>query len=558
MAFMIIETGFSMPYWFKNIVSYLYLITLGFGSITIIVRYLGFQLPKIHILLTDLLILTIFGFSLYNQIYEVIDAYQKAFVLVAIIVLFLRELSTINLQYKKSFKNPAQLFGISFLILVIIGAFFLYLPNSTNNGIKFIDALFTSVSAVCVTGLSTVNTAQTFTLLGKSIILLLIQIGGLGIMTFASYFSFFFKGGTSYQNTLVLGSLTNSQQIGKVISTLKNIILVTFIFELIGAISIYFSIDSELFASEFERIYFSIFHSISSFNNAGFSTLPNGLYEFTFRFNYPLHLIISFLFILGGLGFPIVFNIFNYFKYGILRLINSFLQKKRYHHMPWVLNLNSRLILFTSFFLIFGGTILIFIFEYHHSLSEHNLVGKMVTAFFSATTPRTAGFNTIDLATQSFPTIMIIILLMWIGGSPASTAGGIKTSTFALATLNIISLAKSKNRIEIFGREISNNSIKRSFAAISLSLMVIGIGILIIGTVEPELSFLHIIFECFSAYSTVGLTLGITTKLTIISKCVLMLIMFIGRVSMLTILIALFEEVKFTNYKTPKEEILIN
>ena len=332
----------------------------------------------------------------------------------------------------------------------------------------------------------------------------------------------------------------------------------TFIFELIGAISIYFSIDSELFASEFERIYFSIFHSISSFNNAGFSTLPNGLYEFTFRFNYPLHLIISFLFILGGLGFPIVFNIFNYFKYGILRLINSFLQKKRYHHMPWVLNLNSRLILFTSFILIFGGTILIFIFEYHYSLSEHDLTGKLVTAFFSATTPRTAGFNTIDMATQSFPTIMIIILLMWIGGSPASTAGGIKTSTFALATLNIISLAKSKNRIEIFGREISNNSIKRSFAAISLSLMVIGIGILIIGAVEPELSFLHIIFECFSAYSTVGLTLGITTKLTVVSKCVLMLIMFIGRVSMLTILIALFEEVKFTNYKTPKEEILIN
>jgi len=555
---MIIELGFETPYWFQLFVSYLYLITLGFGAITIIVRYLGFQIPKIHILLSDLLILTIFSFSLYNAFYDIIDAYQKSFILFAVIILFLRELSTINIQYKQSFKNPAQLFGISFFFLVVFGAFFLYLPNSTTNGIHFIDALFTSVSAVCVTGLCSVDTATTFTLLGKSILLVLIQIGGLGIMTFASYFSFFFKGSTSYQNTLVLGNITNSQKIGKVFSTLKNIILVTFIFELIGAISIYFCLDPNQFTSEFERIYFSIFHSISSFNNAGFSTLPNGLYEYTYRFNYPLHIIISFLFILGGLGFPIVFNIFNYFKYAILRVINSFLRKKRFHHMPWILNLNSRLILFTSFILIFGGSILIFIFEYNHSLSDHSFFGKCITAFFSATTPRTAGFNTIDMATQSFPTIMIVILLMWIGASPASTGGGIKTSTIALASLNIISLAKGKDRIEIFGREISDNSIKRSFAAIFLSLFVIGIAILIIGAIEPELSFLHIIFECFSAYSTVGLTMGITSELSSISKCVLMFVMFIGRVSMLTILIALFEQVKFTSYKTPKEEILIN
>ena len=162
------------------------------------------------------------------------------------------------------------------------------------------------------------------------------------------------------------------------------------------------------------------------------------------------------------------------------------------------------------------------------------------------------------MASQSFPTIMILILLMWIGASPASTGGGIKTSTFALATLNIISIAKGKDRIEVFGREISNNSIRRAFAAISLSLIVIGISIISIAAMEPDLPFLHIVFESFSAYSTVGLSMGITTELSSISKFILMFVMFIGRVSMLSILIALFEQVKFSNYQTPKEEILIN
>ena len=555
---MLYELGFDVPELYSIVISYIYLIALGFGSIGIVIRYFGFQIPKIHILLSDLLILTIFGFSLYNSFYHIIDYYQKSFILFAITILFLRELSNINFQYKKSFSNPAQLFIISFLILVLFGSFLLYLPNATFQNISFLDALFTSVSAVCVTGLSTVDVGSTYTLFGQSILLLLIQLGGLGIMTFASYFSFFFKGGTSYQNRLTLGNITNSNEIGKVYNTIKNIILVTFIFELLGALSIYFSINPNDFTSEFERIYFSFFHSISSFNNAGFSTLPNGLYELTYRFNYSLHLIIAFLFILGGLGFPIVFNIFKYLKYLILRGVNYFLRKKRYHHMPWILNLNSRLILFSSFILIVFGTFFIFIFEYNHSLAEHDFLGKLSTAFFSATTPRTAGFNTIDMASQSFPTIMILILLMWIGASPASTGGGIKTSTFALATLNIISIAKGKDRIEIFGREISNNSIRRAFAAISLSLMVIGTSIISIAAMEPDLPFLHIVFESFSAYSTVGLSMGITTELSSISKFILMLVMFIGRVSMLSILIALFEQVKFSNYQTPKEEILIN
>lgn len=223
-----------------------------------------------------------------------------------------------------------------------------------------------------------------------------------------------------------------------------------------------------------------------------------------------------------------------------------------------MLNINSRITLITTIALMVAGFFSFFWFEYHHTLSEHSLWGKIVTALFGATTPRTAGFNSVDMTALSFPTIMITFLLMWIGASPASTGGGIKTSTFAIATLNILSLAKGKDRIEIYRREIADISVKRAFATISLSLIVIGVGIMFITVSDPEKGLLNIAFECFSAYSTVGLSLGITGGLSDIGKLVIIAIMFVGRVSMLTIIIAFFKKVKHKNYRYPNEEITIN
>jgi Trk-type K+ transport system membrane component len=377
-------------------------------------------------------------------------------------------------------------------------------------------------------------------------------------MTFASYFSYFFKGGSSFENQLILSDITSSKKIGEVFDVLKKILLVTFYIEGLGAILIYLTLDSRFSNSITEKIFFAVFHSISSFCNAGFSTLPNSLYEQAFRFNYPMHIIIAALFIIGGIGFPIVFNLYRVMKQIVAGRIYALLNIKEYTYTPWLINLNSRIVLITSLILTLSGTVLFYFFEQNNTLAEHHGIGKWITAFFGATTPRTAGFNTVNTASLHFSTIMFIFLLMWIGASPISTGGGIKTSTFAIATMNFISLAKGKNRIEVFRREIADISVRRAFAIISLSLIVIGMSIFLIAFFDSEKDLMSIAFESFSAYSTVGLSLGITAGLSSISKLIIMVVMFIGRVSMLTLLIALVAKVKHKAYQYPGEEIIIN
>ncbi|MBN2766747.1 MAG: ATPase [Paludibacteraceae bacterium] len=475
---------------------------------------------------------------------------------IAVLFTFIREFSEIKFNYKRTLLNPAQLFVASFLVIIFIGSFLLMLPNATHEGISFIDALFTSTSAVCVTGLIVVDTGSYFTEFGQIIIMGLIQVGGLGILTFASYFSYFFKGGATYENQLALSDMTSSKKLGEVFSTLKYIILITFTIELVSGLLIYSSLDAENFQSQYEQIFFSVFHSISAFCNAGFSTLSNSLYEDGFKYNYFLQLTVILSFVLGGLGFPIVSNIINYIKYRLRKLFSF--GKNKVGYRPWVLNINSRITLVTTLSISTIAFIAFFALEYNNTLAEHSVFGKIVTALFGATTPRTAGFNTIDTASMLFPTTMMVFLLMWIGASPASTGGGIKTSTFAIATLNILSLAKGKTRIEIFRREIADITVRRSFAIISLSLIVIGSGIMLISVFDNDKNLMDIAFECFSAYSTVGLSLGITADLSNMSKMIIIAIMFVGRVSMLTIIIAVFKKIKHKNYRYPTEEITIN
>jgi Trk-type K+ transport system membrane component len=482
--------------------------------------------------------------------------YNDLWIKFAIILTFIREFAELRLNFKRAILNPAQLFILSFLSIIFLGALLLMLPNATHSGISFINALFTSTSAVCVTGLVIADTGSYFTLFGQSIILVLIQLGGLGILTFTSYFSYFFKGGSTYENQISLSDMNSSQKLGEVFSTLKYVLLITFYIELSSAILIYTSLDDSLFKSQGEQIYFSVFHAISGFCNAGFSTLNDSLFETGFRFNYYLQLVIIMTFVLGGLGFPIVVNLINYLKYKISLLINF--AKAGQNYRPWVLNLNSRITLITTMALTGVAFVIFYILEYKNTLVEHSGFGKIVTALFGAATPRTAGFNTVDMNSLAFPTVMMIFLLMWIGASPSSTGGGIKTSTFAIATLNILSLAKGKSRIEVFRREIADISVRRAFAIIALSLIVIGLGVMLISIFDNEKGLMNIAFECFSAYSTVGLSLGITADLSNISKFVLIVVMFVGRVSMLSIVIAIFKKVKYKNYNYPTEEITIN
>ena len=361
----------------------------------------------------------------------------------------------------------------------------------------------------------------------------------------------------STEKNIALGDITGTNKLGEVFTTLKRILLVSMLIELVGAIWIYLSLDINLMPSTIERIFFSIFHAVSAYCNAGFSTLPHGIMEDGYMYNYPFQLSLILLLVLGGMGFPIVLNILKYIKHLFKRLFKKIFSHEDLYK-PWVLTLGSRVNLWMIAFLVIGGTLFIFINEYDNILRSHQGIGKLVTALFTATSPRTAGFNSINYSDLNLTSIFVVIILMWIGASPASTGGGIKTSTFAVTLLNIISLVKGKTDIEIYKRRISNTTIQRAFATMALSLLVIGAGVILISYFDNNLKLLDIIFECFSAYSTVGLSLGITEGISTASKLVLIIIMFIGRVTMLTILIALFRKARNQNYKYPVDEILIN
>lgn len=557
------DVGFSQNEQLQDALSKFYFLVLALGIITTATRYIkNINLYKRKVFIFDLLSVLFTLWIFYQFIFVGVPfetdqvLTQPAWLKIALFFAAIRELSEVHFNYKKTLLNPAQLFVLSFIGIIIIGALLLMLPNATVEDISFIDALFTSTSAVCVTGLIVVDTSTYFTHFGHIIIASLIQIGGLGILTFASYFSYFFKGISKLDNQLILNAVSSSKKLSDVFSTLKYIILITFSIESIAGLLIYTSLNAADFHCQYDQIFFSVFHAISAFCNAGFSTLSNSLYEQGFQFNYYLQLIIIATFVLGGLGFPIVVNIIHWIKYRVKKLITF--SKKRVPFKPWILNLDSRITLITTISISVLAFVLFYILEYNNTLAEHAGFGKIVTALFGATTPRTAGFNTIDTGTMLFPTTILIIFLMWIGASPASTGGGVKTSTFAIAILNFISVAKGKEKIEIFRREIAAISVRRAFSIISLSVIIIGIGIFLISIFDSDKALLDISFECFSAYSTVGLSLGITADLSTGSRIVLIVIMFVGRVSMLTVLIAIFKKVKNVNYKYPVEEITIN
>lgn len=505
-----------------------------------------------------LLVLTIASAGLYLLINDgdaMIPLMKETKVIfeVGLFLYLLLRLSIFIKYIYKIYFNPAILFVGSFFIFSFIGALFLMLPKVTTNGITFIDALFTATSAICVTGLAVMDTANDFTQFGQIVILALIQIGGLGILTFTSFFAYFFKENSSFREGLYVKDFTASENLQDVLTIAARIVLFTVTVELIGAACIYFSIDH--IESIKDKVFFSIFHSISAFCNAGFSTSSSSFYDPNFRFAYSLQWAIMLLIVIGGLGYNIVYNSYVYFKTAFI----TFFIKEVKTLPVRVFKLNSKIIFFTTCILLFVGFVFFFFAEADHSLKEHvTLFGRITSAMFSSVTPRTAGFNTIDYAQVTTPSLLFVILLMWIGASPASTGGGIKTSTFAIAILNIYATARGRKRIEIDTREISSTSVNRAFAIIFISLIVIGISILLLLFFEPDKQLLPIAFECFSAYSTVGLSLNLTPTLSDPSKYVIIMVMFLGRIGTLNLLFGMLGQIEQKFYQYPQEPILIN
>lgn len=490
---------------------------------------------------------------------DALNISKRYFILnVLVIVLFIMELGKLSLMVNKLKLNPSLVFILSFIVLIFIGAALLSLPRSTTVPITFIDALFTSTSAVCVTGLIVVDTSSVFTVFGQTILISLIQIGGLGMMTFTSFFGFFFKGSLSIENSLYLKDYINENNIGAIGSTLVKIIIFTLGVELIGTILVYNLTSPEFFTNNTARFFFALFHSISAFCNAGFSTLYNGLYETGFRELYNMHLVIAFSIILGGIGFPVFINYYNYFHRVALGGVREIKGLEEYKHTPRVSNINTKLVMYTTGILLVVGTLIYWFFEQESSLKGLSTYGKIVTSFFGSVTPRTAGFNTVDMTTLAVPTILFYLILMWIGASPGSTGGGIKTTTFAVAILNTWSVATGKKRVEVFGREITGETLRKSFAVIALSFLVVGLAVFLISIFNPELELIDVAFEVFSAFATVGLSLGITAKLSTASKIVIMLVMFLGRVGTLTILIAISRKIGEQRYRYPEESVIVS
>lgn len=476
-----------------------------------------------------------------------------------LLYLLIRMMRTMQRLYKH-INNPVFVFATSFLLLALVGTALLLLPEATARGsISFVDAFFTATSAVCVTGLTVLDTAKDFTFFGKLVILILIELGGLGILTITSFFGYFFREAASFKEGLHVSNFLNSDSLSNILGLAVKIVAFTLIIEATGALLIYFSIMRTDTLTIEDPLFFSIFHAISAFCNAGFSTLSQGFYSREVRFDYFLQNTVAVLLILGGIGFNILLNFYNYLRFKVKRIFHRMFLGQLIRNPSHIVALNTRIVLTTTALLLLMGTVFYYVQEYNNTLSEHSALGKWSVAFFSSATPRTAGFQIANMTLLKPATVFFLMFLMWVGASPASCGGGIKTSAFALALIHTFSLIKGKNRTELFKKEIPYNSIKRAFAIIMLSLLFTASAIVIILSFDSQEDTLAVCFEVFSAFSTAGLSLGITPFLSTASKYILIVLMFVGRIGAFNLLVGLFERMRAPqHYRYPKENILIN
>ena len=425
--------------------------------------------------------------------------------------------------------DPARIMVIGFAVVILLGALLLNLPIATQDGqsIGFLNALFTSTSAVCVTGLVVVDTATYWSNLGQVIIITLIQVGGLGFMTIGTMFALLTKKKINLRERLLIQESLNQDDLSGMVKLTRYVILITFLIEGIGAILLSF-----VFIPQFgllQGIWYSIFHSISAFCNAGFDLMGTTSGEYSSLVSYvsnPMIVItISALIILGGIGFPVILDVINSKK--LLRL-----------------NLHSKVVLITTGILIVTGTLFIFIIEFNNPNTLGNLGfgGKFLAALFQSIAARTAGFATLDLASMYESSAFLIIILMFIGASPASTGGGIKTTTLATLLITVKSFISGKDEIVAFERRISGLLITKAIGIFFIGISFVVLGTFALSITDPGFSLLQCGFEIVSAIATVGSSIGGSPNLTTMGKIVVMLAMFIGRVGSLTIFVALLSK----------------
>ncbi len=438
--------------------------------------------------------------------------------------------------------HPAQVLMGSFLVIIVIGTALLLLPKAVQPGkhLSFLDALFTSTSATCVTGLIVVDTGHHFSRMGQIIIMVLYQIGGLGFMTYASFFTLLLRRRISLREKSMLQEMLNYENIGIISRLLITSVIFTFVMEAVGTVLFYQGF-AQMHPEAGERLFSAIFHSISAFCNAGFSTYSDSFVQFSG--NYLVIITSIFLIVLGGLGFPVILNLFK------LPILNAGRNRN------W-LNVQSRLVIGISGILLTAGFIFFLIAENSLTLAGFGWPKKILNALFQSVTTRTAGFNTVDIGLISTPTVIFFLFLMFIGASPGSTGGGIKTTTFGVLFAGVWSVIRGKNRVELFRKNIPFTVFNRAVVILFFSMIFIFLIVLAL-TISENLSLLDILFETFSAFGTVGLSRGITPMLSSAGKVAIILAMYFGRLGALTISLAITMPRETSHYDYPSENVMV-
>lgn len=419
------------------------------------------------------------------------------------------------------FRNPARLFVLGFGLLILIGSALLSLPIATQTGerLPYIDALFTATSAVAVTGLVVVDTGTTYSLFGQIVIMLLIQVGGLGFMTMATLFSLILGRKITFSERVIIQESLNHSTLEGIVKMVQRVLLYTFIIEGTGALLLFLRWWPSL---GWERaLFYGIFHAISSFNNAGFDVLGH-FQSFTAYVSDPyMNLVIMALVILGGLGFF------------VLSELVHFRGKRR-------LSLHTKVVLTTSGLLILLGALLLFIFEYTNpkTLGPLDWAGKVLGPLFQSVVARTQGMNTLPIGDLRQASILILIFLMFVGASPGSTGGGVKTTTFAALFGAVLAMIKGKRDVVYFRERLPERLVYRSLSVVFISFTLVFIVSLLLSITERT-DYLSVLFETTSAFGTVGLSMGLTPHLTGIGKILIAFTMFAGRVGPLTFALAL-------------------
>ena len=519
------------------------------------VRRTRFEFILMVYMLINIVVINFFGFELNTEIGTLIGVVQlsdlfmfavQAYFLV-FVALELGKASHLLPQLKIS---PPALLVMSFGIITLLGAGLLSMPEMSTHprGLGAMDAFFTSISAVCVTGLSTFDVSTVLTLKGQIVLLVLIQLGGLNFITFTAIFALLANPGvgTRFKNILRANYSVDSLETSVLLT--GQIIRFSLLFELISAVLLFFSWGSKTFSSLNEQIFYSLFHAVSAFNNAGFSLFNDGLADASLGTNVPLGLVIAATVILGGLGFSPISELFSR---------QAFQNRRR---RPWVhFSVNTKIAVYAALVLLPVGTLFFYLLEMNSPVLLTMPSGiQWFHAFFSSVTARTAGFNTVDFGALWLPTLLFVMLLMFIGGSSGSTAGGVKTSTFTLVFLNALNTIRGRKRVELFRQTISPELLNLALSAFLFSASSILLGIFILSITDGHLGLARIAFEEFSAFCTVGLSTGITPQISDAGKMVLMLSMLVGRIGTVTLAFALTVRRKDSQeYRYPKASVQI-